>query len=507
MRVVLAVVAFALVAAVLVVALTAESFLRGWAESEINDRLVGYTVKIGGLDLRILALGFDLVDTSFTQDAHPDPAVAHLQRFGVSLSWSALLRGNLLSELEIESPALYLERANIVRETEDGEGLADKGWREALFAVYPMEVDHVRVRDGSVTYLGDEGDAPIELTSVRLEAQNIRNVRGQSRYPSPVSLQATLFDSGHIEVEGAADFLAVPHVALDASFALDTVPLRRFDPLASEVDVHVDGGVLGADGSLEFSREKRSVYVRRLRVDGVEVTYTAGSGSAAEERRQRWAEDAAEQLQSDSTTKVYLDRLEVRGSRLTYHRVDRDYRLFSTQTSLTAKDVANRDSDKPASFEAEGRFMDAGDLAISGSYRATNASPDFDIDVNISETPLVELNDLLTAYAGFDAASGMFAFYSELAAKEGRLEGYVKPILSDVDIYDRTQDKRRSVCGEVYEGAVDVLSQILENSADDVAAKVSVAGRIDDPEVSTWDAIVSLVSNAFVKSVSPGVDP
>ena len=51
------------------------------------------------------------------------------------------------------------------------------------------------------------------------------------------------------------------------------------------------------------------------------------------------------------------------------------------------------------------------------------------------------------------------------------------------------------------------LSHVLENQPrDEVATVVDISGTIDDPDTSTWEIIVRLVSNAFVKAILPGFD-
>jgi hypothetical protein len=51
------------------------------------------------------------------------------------------------------------------------------------------------------------------------------------------------------------------------------------------------------------------------------------------------------------------------------------------------------------------------------------------------------------------------------------------------------------------------VAKILKNrERDEVATKADVIGRIDNPRVSTVDAVVRLVQNAFFKAILPGFD-
>ena len=51
------------------------------------------------------------------------------------------------------------------------------------------------------------------------------------------------------------------------------------------------------------------------------------------------------------------------------------------------------------------------------------------------------------------------------------------------------------------------MSRILKNPPrDEVATKVDVQGRIDQPQTSTLQAIGNLLRNAFIKAILPGLE-
>ena len=117
------------------------------------------------------------------------------------------------------------------------------------------------------------------------------------------------------------------------------------------------------------------------------------------------------------------------------------------------------------------------------------------------------MNDLLRAHGGFDVARGQFSFYSELSVRNGRIDGYVKPLFHDLDVYDSSQDAKKSLPRKVYERIVGGVGQVLENrSRDTVAAKTDISGPVEDPRSSTLQIIARLVQNAFFKSILPGLD-
>jgi hypothetical protein len=59
----------------------------------------------------------------------------------------------------------------------------------------------------------------------------------------------------------------------------------------------------------------------------------------------------------------------------------------------------------------------------------------------------------------------------------------------------------------MYERVVSGVAKILKNrTREEVATKADVIGRIDNPRVSTVDAVIRLVQNAFFKAILPGFD-
>ena len=83
--------------------------LRARLEARINANLEGYTVRLGAVDFHPLTFSLELIDAELTQDAHPDPPVAHLPRFTASVHWRALLSGRLVGDVIIDRPTLHLD--------------------------------------------------------------------------------------------------------------------------------------------------------------------------------------------------------------------------------------------------------------------------------------------------------------------------------------------------------------------------------------------------------------
>jgi hypothetical protein len=119
---------------------------------------------------------------------------------------------------------------------------------------------------------------------------------------------------------------------------------------------------------------------------------------------------------------------------------------------------------------------------------------------------MVKLNDFFKAYGKFDVEKGVFGLYTEFAAKDGAFKGYVKPLLRDLKILTLSKEEGNAV-QIMWEAVVGGVGKLFSNwKKDQVATKVPVEGRFDDPSASLWTAINYVLRNAFVAALQPSVD-
>jgi len=91
--------------------------------------------------------------------------------------------------------------------------------------------------------------------------------------------------------------------------------------------------------------------------------------------------------------------------------------------------------------------------------------------------------------------------------RDGQVHGYVKPLLSDLDVYDGEQDKDDNPLQKLYEAIVGGASKLLENRPRaEVATKTDLSGPVENPEASTLEVIVGLLRNAFFRAILPGLE-
>src|SRR6266478_643357 len=201
----------------------ADEPLRRYMEAEVNRRLTGYTVQIAALRVHPWTASVELRDATIAQNANPDPPVAQVARLVTRIDWRALLHRRVVADISFERPTVYLNLKQVRTEASESTALKDRGWQQALEALaFDLKINRLRVVDGDITYVDQGPFKPLHVSRVNLGAENIRNIASKEQvYPSPILLEAVVFDVGAVRLDGRADFLAEPHVGLQAALRLN----------------------------------------------------------------------------------------------------------------------------------------------------------------------------------------------------------------------------------------------------------------------------------------------
>jgi Domain of Unknown Function (DUF748) len=184
-----------------------------------------------------------------------------------------------------------------------------------------------------------------------------------------------------------------------------------------------------------------------------------------------------------------------------------EYRVFIDEMNLAMKKFSNQKDEGYGHATLTGRFLGSGATVVDATFRPENKGPDFSLNAKIENTDMRKMNDLLRAHAKFDVVTGVFSVYSEIKVKNARVDGYVKPLFKDLDVYDKDQDEDKKLGQKIKEKAIDLAGKILKNrSTKDVATVAPIAGPLENPKASTWETLVGVLRNAFIKAILPGFE-
>jgi hypothetical protein len=500
--------------AILMVVAIALSFavdepLRRYTERQMNGQLKGYTAHIGALDFHPLGLSIDFRDVQLTQTAHPDPPVLRIRQLSASVQWTAIIRGHVVADFVLDEPEIHVDRTQFARELADPTPVKEHGWQGAFQAMYPLKINLLRVRNGALTYVEAGHARPLTLRGLNVAVSNIRNVRSEANvYPSPITAEGVVFDEGRLAVDGAADLLREPYAGFKGRVELTRVALDYFTPVAARYGFRVARGTFGGTANIEYAPDVAVVDLDDVSVDGLRGDYAYRPRTAAPVKRAALKTAArAQEVSNAPDVLLRARRIRIRDATLGFvnENTQPHYRVFLASANLEVENFTNQRSEGTATARLTGRFMDSGQTAVTVAFRPETHSPDFDVDARMENAELRRLNDVLRAHANVDVTSGVFSVFSELHVKNGRVEGYVKPLFRDLKAYDPRQDEEKGLGQKIKEKAVDVADKILRNRPrQEVATVAPIAGPLDNPQASTWETLIGLVQNAFFKAILPG---
>lgn len=162
------------------------------------------------------------------------------------------------------------------------------------------------------------------------------------------------------------------------------------------------------------------------------------------------------------------------------------------------------------SLNVEGDLMGEAALILNGKLDPFSDEANFDFNVEVQRFSVKNLETVFKVYTPFDIEAGGIDGAMELAANNNNLNGYVKAGVHDLSVFSWREDIEKDDDGlftAIFEGSIDLLSSLLENDESKlVAARVPIDGQLDNADVSTFEAVVSVLKNAFFEAFKMKVD-
>ena len=177
---------------------------------------------------------------------------------------------------------------------------------------------------------------------------------------------------------------------------------------------------------------------------------------------------------------------------------------------LNLSNVSVADNLRPASLQATAKVFEQAPVQASANFDPLGQLDDFDLRLRITDIQLKQLNSFTRAYADFDFAAGQGDFVMELDARQGKLKGYAKPLLRNMEVFDWQQDvaaKDKNLLTGAWEALVGGGSWLLKNQRkDQFATRVNIEGELKTYDISRWQAFKAILRNAFVRAFSSRFD-
>ncbi len=206
-----------------------------------------------------------------------------------------------------------------------------------------------------------------------------------------------------------------------------------------------------------------------------------------------------------------INRFQVNNSEIHY----RDFSstpnvdIYLAQLNASATNLTNSlklSANRVAHLRATALAQNQSPAKLSMDLDPFNARPDFYLAAELGALNVKSLNDFLRAYASVDATSGTLSAFTELRTERNKFRGYLKLLVKDLDLIDLRKDLKKPL-RFVWESVVAVVSQIFTNQRrDQIATEIPFSGTYAEPDAETWSALISVLTNAFVEAIKPGLN-
>lgn len=217
----------------------------------------------------------------------------------------------------------------------------------------------------------------------------------------------------------------------------------------------------------------------------------------------------------DDLFPLTIDRAVIHDGQLHFRNFDAEPQMdiFLSEVELEAVNLSNSQAttdSRIARVQLAARAMESSDLTVGAAFDPTTESPTFDVDMKLLQLPILELDNFIRTYAPFDIEAGTVDVVSELAAREGMLVGYVKPIIYGLDVFswkDDVVDDGDNPLRGLWEGLVDLVAELLENQPrDQIASNIPLEGDISSPDTNMFVAVANIFKNAFVEAYDANLE-
>jgi uncharacterized protein involved in outer membrane biogenesis len=166
--------------------------------------------------------------------------------------------------------------------------------------------------------------------------------------------------------------------------------------------------------------------------------------------------------------------------------------------------VVDTKGKRDARFEGNALLLGQAPLETTATFDPLSNFEDFEFRLRVKDIELKRMNDFASAYGKFDFNAGHGDVVIEAQAKKAQLNGYIKPLLKDVDVFNWQQDvenKDKGIFRSIWEAIVGGSETVLKNQAkNQFATRVELSGSVHRQDVSAFQAFLQILRNGFIQA-------
>jgi hypothetical protein len=184
---------------------------------------------------------------------------------------------------------------------------------------------------------------------------------------------------------------------------------------------------------------------------------------------------------------------------------DLDFVTEITGLEISIDRFSNLEPTQPCAIAITGSLYE-GNAVINSMLYPMASALQLNADVEIRSINMVRLNDLFRRFAKIDLNRGSLDVDSQISISDNMLKGHITPILKDLDFIG-AEDRNDNIFRRIWERIVAAGVQLLQNNKEDqLASRIRIEGRLDDPKIDIAAMIGDILKNAFFKPLRPSLE-
>ena len=246
-------------------------------------------------------------------------------------------------------------------------------------------------------------------------------------------------------------------------------------------------------------------------VSGMDFSYTKELTQAlaqAPEKNEKVRNEAAKSAK-DTLFPLKVESVNLRESSITLD----DYPSLEEGKKFQLSNIEGRitnlipEKDFPLSFfNIKATILGNSVLKTAGHLNTTVKPLQWDVDGELQDFNLTQANVFMKRKVPITFTKGKLDLYAEAESKDGKVEGYIKPFFTDLDIMK---------VGENWKGpkhwaieAVSALGNLILRTSDTHTVATKIPFKIDDKgfHTRTGEAISKAIEHGFQQKLSPGIE-
>ncbi|MCQ9422812.1 DUF748 domain-containing protein [Pseudomonas sp. LJDD11] len=213
--------------------------------------------------------------------------------------------------------------------------------------------------------------------------------------------------------------------------------------------------------------------------------------------------------QLDKVLPFTLNELRIDNGQITFNNFSTTpkVRIEADQVNASLYNLTNvvdLQGPRDARFEGKARLLQSARLESTATFDPMNNFQDFDFRLRATGIELKRMNDFASAYGKFDFNAGHGDLVIEAQAVDGRLDGYIKPLLRDVEVFNWQQDvenQNKGLLRSVWEALVGASETVLKNQQkNQFATRVELSGSVKQQNISGLQAFWGILRNGFIQA-------